>query len=56
MAVLVLHQSDNDTEEDGVVSFLFTFKNEPPHATERKDGTANSVFSLAVLGIERKAF
>ena len=56
VAVLVLHQSDYDTEEDSVVSFLLTFKNEPPHATERKDGTANSVLSLAVLGIERKAF
>ena len=47
---------DDDTEEDSVVSFFFTFKNEPPHTTERKDGTANSVLSLAVLGIERKAF
>ena len=56
VAVLVLHQSDDDTEEDGVVAFLFTFKNEPSHATEREDGTANCVLSLAVLRIERKAF
>ena len=53
VAILVLHQSDDDTEENGVVAFLFAFKNEPPHSTERKDGTANSVLSLAVLGIER---
>lgn len=46
VAVLVLHQSDDDTEEDGVVAFLFTFKNEPSHATEREDGTANCVLSL----------
>lgn len=26
VAVLVLHQSDDDTEKDGVVSFLFTFR------------------------------
>ena len=56
IAVFVLRKSYHDTIKDSVVPFFLSFKDEPAYRSKSEDGTANSFFSLAVLGIKGIAF